>query len=89
MKCENCDNDNCDMFEIDDSYTVCLNCGAMQRMLTTEISLLDCTRMNMRKKPVYDQVSYFEKCMKQYQGKQETKIPDKLLADLWNKFKER
>ena len=87
-ECENCENDNCLAFETDDSYRVCLNCGLMERMFTTEISLLDCSRINMRKKPVYDQVSYFKNCMMQYQCKQNSKTPDKLLADLQNKFKD-
>ena len=88
MKCGYCENDNSSMFKIEDYEKICLNCGAMERLFITRISSFDCIRINMRKKPVYDQVSYFEKCMMQYQGKQNTKIPDKLLADLQNKFKD-
>ena len=88
MKCGYCENDNSSMFKIEDYEKICLNCGAMERLFITRISSFDCIRINMRKKPVYDQVSYFEKCMMQYQGKQNTKIPDKLLADLQNKFED-
>ena len=88
MKCGYCENDNSSMFKIEDYEKICLNCGAMERLFITRISSFDCIRINMRKKPVYDQVSYFEKCMMQYQGKQNTRIPDKLLADLQNKFKD-
>ena len=87
MKCKYCENDNRYMFEIDGVEAICLNCGAMERLFITRISSFDCIRINMRKKPVYDQVSYFERCIMQYQGKQNAKIPDKLLADLQNKFK--
>ena len=88
MKCESCGNDNRYMFEIDGCEKICLNCGTMERLFITRITEFDLIRTNMRKKPVYDQVAYFEKCMMQYQGKQNTKIPDKLLADLQNKFKD-
>ena len=71
-----------------DSDKICLNCGAMERLFITGTSLMDCSRINMKKKPVYDQVSYFENCMLQYQGKQNIRIPDKLHVDLENKFKD-
>ena len=88
MKCKYCGNDNSNMFDNGDYEIVCLNCGAMDRKFVAEFTSFDCMRINMRKKPVYDQVSYFEKCMRQYQGKQNTEIPDKLLFDLQNKFKD-
>ena len=86
MKCKYCENNR--YFEMTDSDKICLNCGAMERLFITGTSLMDCSRINMKKKPVYDQVSYFEKCMSQYQGKQNTRIPDKLLVDLENKFRD-
>ena len=86
MKCKYCENNR--YFEMTESDKICLNCGAMERLFITGTSLMDCSRINMKKKPVYDQVSYFENCMLQYQGKQNTRIPDKLLLDLEKKFRD-
>lgn len=85
--CPSCENTDEDRFEIDDfNRKTCLNCSTQQYAIETGITHKDYTRVNIVGKFIYNRVLHFQDCIKQYQGKQNCKIPDKLYQDLDAKF---
>ncbi|UUT40563.1 replicating factor [carnivorous sponge associated iridovirus] len=85
--CPSCENTDEDRFEIDDfNRKTCLNCSTQQYAIETGITHKDYTRVNIVGKFIYNRVLHFQDCIKQYQGKQNCKIPDKLYQDLDGKF---
>lgn len=85
--CSSCENMDEDKFEIDDfNRKTCLNCSTQQYAIETGITHKDYTRINIVGKFIYNRVLHFQDCIKQYQGKQNCKIPDKLYQDLDAKF---
>jgi hypothetical protein len=86
--CVVCGNDDSYKFEINDyNNKICIECSAQQTILETGITYRDYNRVNIVGKFVYNRVLHFQDCIKQYQGKQNCKIPDKLYEDLDKKFK--
>lgn len=86
--CLVCDNDDPYKFEFNEyNKKICLDCSAQQTILETGITYRDYNRVNIVGKFVYNRVLHFQDCIKQYQGKQNCKIPDKLYEDLDDKFK--
>ncbi len=86
--CPACENTDEDTFELDDfNRKTCLNCSTQQYAIETGITHKDYTRVNIVGKFIYNRVLHFQDCIKQYQGKQNCKIPDKLYEDLDLKFK--
>lgn len=86
--CPSCENTDEDRFEMDDfNRKTCLNCSTQQYAIETGITHKDYTRVNIVGKFIYNRVLHFQDCIKQYQGKQNCKIPDNLYQDLDEKFK--
>jgi hypothetical protein len=86
--CPECENIDPDKFEIDEfNRKTCLNCSVQQDAIETSITHRDYTRVNIVGKFIYNRVLHFHDCIKQYQGKQNCRIPDKLFEDLDIKFK--
>jgi hypothetical protein len=82
-----CDNNDPYKFEIDEcNKKICLECSAQKTILETGVTYRDYNRVNIVGKFVYNRVLHFQDCIKQYQGKQNCKIPDKLYKDLDYKF---
>lgn len=87
LDCPSCENTDEDRFEIDDfNRKTCLNCSTQQYAIETGITHRDYTRVNIVGKFIYNRILHFQDCIKQYQGKQNCKIPDKLYQDLDAKF---
>jgi hypothetical protein len=87
--CESCDNDDPTKFEMDDSNkkVTCLECSTQLNTIETGRTHQDYNRVNIVGKFVYNRVLHFQDCIKQFQGKQNCKIPDRLYDDLNAKFK--
>lgn len=89
LLCSVCGNDDPHKFEVNEyNKKICLECSAQQTILETGITYRDYNRVNIIGKFVYNRVLHFQDCIKQYQGKQNCKIPDKLYEDLNKKFNE-
>jgi hypothetical protein len=85
--CFSCKNTDEDKFEIDDfNRKTCLTCSTQQYAIETGITHKDYTRVNIVGKFIYNRVLHFQDCIKQYQGKQNCKIPQKIYDDLNTKF---
>jgi ribosomal protein L20A (L18A) len=86
--CPSCKNDDPERFETDEFYRkTCLNCSMQQFAIETGITHRDYARVNVVGKFIYNRDLHFQDCIKQYQGKQNCKIPEKLYQDLDAKFK--
>lgn len=86
--CPSCENTDEDRFEIDEfNRKTCLDCSTQQYAIETGITHKDYTRVNIVGKFIYNRILHFQDCIKQYQGKQNCKIPNKLYQDLDAKFK--
>ena len=79
--CINCDNKK-DFDIIDQSIYVCTKCFAQQTVLKYNSSYNDIDRINISSKYMYDRKVHFRDCIKQYQGKQNSTIPDKVYTEL-------
>jgi hypothetical protein len=86
--CLTCGNTDVNDFESDKVCgKTCLKCSTHVTMLEVGHTHLDYTRVNIIGKFVYNRVLHFQDCIKQFQGKQNCKIPDSLYKELDNKFK--
>jgi len=83
--CENSDENSFDLNEY--NQRICMLCCTQQTSIETGITHKDYTRINIVGKFIYNRVLHFQDCIKQYQGKQNCKIPDEVYADLDNKFR--
>lgn len=80
-ECEKCSSKIFDI--VDDNIEVCVNCGNYQTaIIHTNIT----ERVNVSSKYSYERISHFIKCVNQYQGKQNTKIPNIVYTKLENYF---
>jgi hypothetical protein len=85
--CPSCENTDEDLFEIDEfNRKTCLSCSTQQYAIEAGITHRDYTRVNIVGKFIYNRVLHFQDCIKQYQGKQNCKISQKLYQDLDAKF---
>lgn len=86
--CSVCENNDNNTFEVDEfNRRTCLNCSTQHASIETGITHKDYSRVNIVGKFIYNRVLHFQDCIKQYQGKQNCKIPDQLYIDLDQKFK--
>lgn len=86
-ECKTCGNDNEETFEIDDNNNkICMFCATQKRYLETGVTYKDYGRVNIINRFVYNRVLHFNDCIKQYQGKQNCKIPEEVFLDLDEKF---
>lgn len=85
--CCSCHNDNIDMFEMDEyNNKICMCCANQDVCLETGITYKDYGRVNVVNRFIYNRVIHFNDCIKQYQGKQNCKIPEFVFENLEKKF---
>lgn len=85
ISCTNCDNKK-DFDIIDNTIYVCTKCFAQQTVLKYNSSYNDIDRINISCKYMYDRKVHFRDCIKQYQGKQNSTIPEKVYTELTNEL---
>jgi hypothetical protein len=83
--CLNCSNRK-DFDIIEDNMYVCTHCYARQNIIKYSSSYNDIERVNISSKYTYDPKIHFRDCIKQYQGKQNCNIPQKVYKDLDEQF---
>jgi len=81
--CDNCSKN--DFLELD-GYKVCTSCGFETQIAATSSSYKDVERVNVGTKYTYDKRIHFRDCINQYQGKQNSTIPEKVYKDLERQF---
>ena len=86
-RCGNCNNKK--VFEVvDGCIYICLNCGSEIFMIFKSArSYEDLERINLSKKYTYNRRVHFRDCINQYQGKQNTTIPDEVFKKLTEEFR--
>lgn len=85
--CCSCNNKNNDMFEMDEfNNKICMDCANQDMCLETGITYKDYGRVNVINRFIYNRVIHFNDCIKQYQGKQNCKIPESVFENLEKKF---
>lgn len=75
-----------DFDEIDNNY-ICINCGNVIETDTQYSSYKDVERVNMVAKYTYDRKIHFRDCINQFQGKQNSTIPQEIYDNLTLQFK--
>jgi len=87
-ECDACTNNDPLQFEITESNKrYCLVCSTQHDVLeTTPSAHKDYDRVNVVTKFAYSRIIHFQECMKQYQGKQNCKIPQEVFDKLEQKF---
>jgi len=85
VACSNCPNRK-DFEILDGNIYVCNKCYARQTVLRHNSSYTDIDRVNISSKYMYDPKIHFRDCIKQYQGKQNCTIPQKVYDDLEQQF---
>ena len=86
IKCVNCNNSK--NFEIIDRNTyICTICYSQQNIMKHNSSYNDIDRVNISTKYMYDRKVHFRDCIKQYQGKQNCTIPEKVYNELEEQFR--
>lgn len=86
-ECEYCHNNDPSKFEVDENKKFCLVCSVQQETLETGVTHKDYDRTNVVNKFAYSRIIHFQECIKQYQGKQNCKIPKEVFEKLEKKFK--
>ena len=82
--CKNC---KCKDFDIiENNIHICINCSAQQIIMKNISSYKDIDRVNISSKYIYDRRIHFRDCINQYQGKQNSTIPQKVYDDLEEQF---
>ncbi len=86
-RCYTCDNTCQNDFEIDENNKkTCLRCSREINTIETGHTHQDYNRVNIISKFVHNRVLHLQECIKQFQGKQNCKIPDDVYDDLNKKF---
>ena len=67
-------------------FLVCTTCGQETAIAATSSSYKDVERVNVGAKYTYDKRIHFRDCINQYQGKQNSTIPDKVYNELEEQF---
>ncbi len=83
--CSNCSNTK-EFDIIDNTLYVCPKCYARQIVVRYTPSYKDISRVNLTGKYTYDRKSHFRDCVNQYQGKQNSVIPDTVYEGLIQEF---
>jgi hypothetical protein len=86
--CSICKNSDPSKFDIDELTVTktCLECSSQIKTIDIGNTHLDYSRVTIVGKFIYNRVLHFQDCIKQFQGKQNCKIPDSVYADLEQKF---
>ena len=85
VTCNNCNNNK--DFDIEDgNIYICLNCSSQQFILRNVTSYKDINRINISSKYMYDRKIHFRDCINQYQGKQNSCIPQDVYDSLIKQF---
>lgn len=84
--CNNCPNKS-EFDVIDDYIYICLECGSTQEIYMLITSYKDIDRVNISQKYKYDRRVHFRDGIKQYQGKQNSTIEQKVYDDLEEQFR--
>jgi hypothetical protein len=83
--CKSCNNKN--NFEVVDEYIhICLDCGRTEETYINVTSFKDINRVNISKKYEYERRIHFSDTIKQYQGKQNSTIDQKVYDELEDQF---
>ena len=69
-----------------DGFSVCTVCGKETSIAASSSSYKDVERVNVGSKYTYDKRIHFRDCMNQYQGKQNSTIPQKVYTALEKQF---
>jgi len=85
IRCNNCPNKK-EFDIIDGNIYVCTKCYSRQIVMKYNSSYNDIDRINIASKYMYDPKIHFRDCIKQYQGKQNCTILDKVYNDLEEQF---
>lgn len=85
ISCPNCLNKK-EFDVIDNNTYICTNCYSRQTVMRHNSSYNDIDRVNISSKYMYDPKIHFRDCIKQYQGKQNCTIPQKVYDDLEEQF---
>ena len=85
ITCPNCDNKK-DFDIVDYTTYTCMKCFAQQTVMKHVSSYNDIDRINISSKYMYDRKVHFRDCIKQYQGKQNSTIPDRVYTELREQF---
>lgn len=86
IRCLNCPNKK-DFDIIEGNTYICNHCYAKQIIMKHNSSYNDIDRINIYSKYMYDRKIHFRDCIKQYQGKQNSTIPDKIYTELEEEFR--
>ena len=86
VQCNNCTN-NTEFEIIDTSIYICLECGSQQNIIRPTSSYKDSDRVNMTGKYKYARRVHFRDSFNQYQGKQNSTIPDEVYDGLEREFR--
>lgn len=73
-------------FDIIDDNNICINCGNVIEIDTQYSSYKDVERVNMIAKYTYDRKIHFRDCINQFQGKQNSTIPQEIYDNLTLQF---
>lgn len=79
--CKNCKNKK-DFDITDNNIYICMRCFAQQTIIKHISTYNDIDRINISSKYMYDRKVHFRDCIKQYQGKQNSTIPQKVYKEL-------
>ncbi len=85
IDCKNCGNKK-DFDIIETNIYICLKCFSEQIIMKHVSSYNDIDRINISSKYMYDRKVHFRDCIKQYQGKQNSTIPDKIYKNIEHQF---
>jgi len=83
--CKNCSNKK-DFEIIDYNIYTCMKCYTQQTIIKHVSSYNDIERVNISSKYMYDRKVHFRDCIKQYQGKQNSTIPQNVYDGLRKQF---
>ena len=83
--CDNCTNKK-EFDIIESNIYICLKCFSQQTIMKHVSSYNDIDRINISSKYMYDRKVHFRDCIKQYQGKQNSTIPDKIYSSVEQQF---
>lgn len=86
--CINCGNFDVDNFDYDEyNRRICLECFSQFSDIETGLTPNDYSRINTMSKFNYNRILHFQDCIRQYQGKQNCRVAEKIYKDLEQKFK--
>ena len=81
--CNYCKSNSLETFENEE---ICLDCGKVTHLSSTNSSYKDSERINMSAKYTYDRKVHFKDCINQYQGKQNVNILPEVYQKLTEQF---